>query len=296
MASGRAVDERPEEDSPFRGDDTRLRLRSPAEVGDRPTSVCGRFYPRDPVALSKRVHELLPAPVTAAHAHAIMAPHGSLDITGPVAGAAYGAATVPSVAILLGSCHWRPTPRTALQSTGRWCFPGGAVDIDTRLAEELRMSALLSEDGEAHCGEHSLEMQLPFLVRCNPHVRIVPILLGDLTPGGCARIAEALAATISRNGRDALVVASAHLHHYSTRPECERRNAPLLEAIESLDSVSYLRASQDPRVNLCGQSAVAVAMEAARLMGASRGHILALGHTARTSQDLGLSYSATVFR
>ena len=76
-------------------------------------------------------------------------------------------------------------------SAGAWRTPGGDVPIAEPLAAALLDNCeLLAEDTRAHVAEHSLEVQVPMLLRANPNVRIVPVLIGGGWPesGGRDRL------------------------------------------------------------------------------------------------------------
>ena len=76
----------------------------------------------------------------------------------------------------------------------------------------------------AHRREHSLEMQLPFLRRLLPDVRIVPLLMGYQMRETITALAAALAAAFA--GRRVLIVASTDLSHYfdaAHRSDARRR-------------------------------------------------------------------------
>ncbi len=113
-----------------------------------------------------------------ARAIGIMAPHAGLIFSGPVAGMVYSAIEPPESFVLLGPNHTGLGAKIAIMPEGTWEIPTGSVEIDSALADSIIDRAPeVSEDSEAHMQEHSLEVQLPFIVHNAPGAKIVPIAM-----------------------------------------------------------------------------------------------------------------------
>lgn len=186
-------------------------------ASEREPAVAGAFYPDDAEALRRLVDECLdnrvrPLPAT----KAIIAPHAGLVWSGAVAGAIYSAirplADRIRRVVVLGPAHRRAFSGIAAHSAAAWRTPLGSVAVDGEA-----VSALTTVDGvairdEPHLGEHSIELQLPFVQTVFPGARIVPLLVGDAAPEGVER---ALAAVWG--GPETLIVVSSDLSHFHTR-------------------------------------------------------------------------------
>jgi AmmeMemoRadiSam system protein B len=74
-------------------------------------------------------------------------------------------------------------------------MPFGNVKVDTELSEQLlqQYPSLFTDNYTPHMGEHSIEVQLPFL---HHHLKndfsIVPIVLGTSDPDICRVVSDAL--------------------------------------------------------------------------------------------------------
>ena len=151
----------------------------------REPAVAGRFYPSEPTELQSliatsfeqaREHDALPG------LQAIIAPHAGYIYSGVVAAAAYR--LLPQRrkpihrVIVFGPSHRIAFRGAALPGTDWYRTPLGDVPIDTALREDL-----LSCDGvqildAAHAGEHSVEVQIPYLQTVLPKFELLPVVLG----------------------------------------------------------------------------------------------------------------------
>jgi AmmeMemoRadiSam system protein B len=280
---------------------------------ERAPVVAGRFYPSDPEELQAQVSKLL-GPEGASEAGpavAAIVPHGALSVSGPVAAAVYARIQIPSVVVLLCASHTGQASRGSIMHHGTWRLPGGGVPIDTRLAEELRSLALLAEDPDAHRHEHALEVQLPFLLRRNPRVRIVPVSFGPLPAATCVRIGNALADVMNGHSRDVLALASTNLSHYLPVEALAEQDDRALDRIRALDVEGLFQAAAQERssdaadgaalpsgARLDGLVPAAIVLSAARALGATTAEVVARGHSATATGDAerAVGYAGVVIR
>ncbi len=256
-----------------------------------------RFYPEDPAELAEELDRLLGPAGDSAPAVGAIVPHGGLRASGPVAAAVFARVDIPSVVVLLCSSHVGDATRGSIMTHGTFRLPGGAVPIDTRVAEELRSLALLVEDEGAHRNEHALEVQLPFLVRRNPRVRIVPIVFGPLPAATCVRIGNSLADLVNSHSRDVLVVAATNLTHYAPVDVVAERDARMLDCMRALD-VEGLFAAVDPARDMDGLVPASIVLAAARAAGATGANVVARGDSSAWSGDRerAVGYAGLVIR
>src|SRR5688572_1443114 len=160
----------------------------------RPAAVAGLFYPGAPAALSRDVddalaqarHASLPAP------KALIVPHAGYVYSGQVAARAYGRLRASKETIrrvvILGPCHRVPVAGLAAPTAKAFSTPLGTVPVDTAaLAEVASLPQVVLSDA-AHAREHSIEVQLPFLQRMLGEFSIVPLVVGNATPGDVADV------------------------------------------------------------------------------------------------------------
>lgn len=224
----------------------------------RPPAVAGMFYPKDPHGLSHAVMDFVndavkragigkgdPAP------KAIIAPHAGYVYSGACAGEAY-ARLIPdrdaiSRIILLGPCHRVAIKGLATTSADYWKTPLGAIPIDKEALLTLNgLPQVLVHDG-AHQQEHSLEVHLPFLQICFPHVKLVPFAVGQAT-------AEEVGAVLERlwGGPETRIVISTDLSHFLDYDACNALDAKTAEAVERLDHAAIDREQACGRIPMSG--------------------------------------------
>jgi AmmeMemoRadiSam system protein B len=209
-------------------------LRDPAV---RHPAVAGQFYPDGAATLARNVDALVAgAKPRAGHAapKAVIAPHAGYAYSGPVAARAYARlrplnGTIRRV-VLLGPAHRVPFRGLALPGARAFRTPLGDVPIDTAAVERIKHLPEVKELPEAHAGEHSLEVHLPFLQRVLDEFALVPIVVGDASPAAVAAAIEAL-----WGGPETLIVVSSDLSHYEPYRAACAHDRGTAEAIEGLD-------------------------------------------------------------
>src|SRR5262249_12071936 len=152
-------------------------------MGVRRPAFDGSFYEGDARALERDVRAHLSATEqTQAQAETVfgaIVPHAGYRYSGPVAGAVYARIRIPATAVVLCPNHTGRGSGAALDPASAWRTPLGDMPVDRRLAARLlELAPRLREDAAAHAGEHSLEVQLPFLQVRRADVALVPVSLG----------------------------------------------------------------------------------------------------------------------
>jgi MEMO1 family protein len=262
----------------------------------RQPTVAGQFYPESAsevdAALDKLVH---PAEVRRT-AVAIVCPHAGWAYSGQTAGLVYSAVQIPDRVILVGPNHHGLGSAYAVYSSGAWHTPVGDVVVAEPLASTLLDDCeLLAEDTRAHAQEHSLEVQLPMLLRANPNVRVVPVLIGGKWPesGGRSELREigaAIAQAVAGYGRPVLLVASTDLNHYEDQETSRIKDKLVLDAIVHLDEDALMDRVIDVEVSMCGVAATYIVLHAAKKLGAKRAELLDY----RTSGDVSGDFAKVV--
>jgi MEMO1 family protein len=280
-----------------------------AGVGVRPPSVAGSFYPADRQLLAALVDQLLAeadrASLTAdpvdGSVLGLLVPHAGLVYSGVVAAAGWRLLRMPrpdapATVVILGTNHgatW--LDGVAAWETGAWRTPLGDLAVDTDLARAvLDLGPPFIVDHAAHHGEHSIEVQLPFLQTVGPAPSIVPLSVAAgvgedaIVAGG--RLGALLAQRRAAGQRVVLAISS-DMAHYPPSIACARATADLLPPILRLDPAGLAgteRAITDGGTpglvcGMCGIQPTVLGLAALRAFGATRGSRLA----AATSADAG---------
>lgn len=183
--------------------------------------VAGKFYPAQERACREEVERYLreAKPFLAERfIQGGLAPHAGWTFSGPTAGrtlAALGAQEAPETVILFGAVHSWGVDRPSIYGSGAWRTPLGDLLIDEELAGKLRQGNGLLDRPEAHAGEHSIEVQLPFIKYLFPDARILPISTPPLP--SAAVLGQTVARAVQELGRRAVALGSSDLTHYGPR-------------------------------------------------------------------------------
>jgi AmmeMemoRadiSam system protein B len=146
----------------------------------------------------------------------------------------------------------------------------GVMDELTRLLHDRTGTELTPV---ANDGEHSLEIELPFLQRALAgNFELVPIMVRTQAPAVLENLGKALAEVLKN--KTALLVASTDLSHFYPEVVARRLDSGMLEAIGIFDPASVLKAEASGKGYACGAPAVAAAMWAARELGADKVQVL----------------------
>lgn len=259
----------------------------------RPTAVAGTWYPGTREALTREVDDYLAAGATKVEGNvrAIIAPHAGIMFSGPVGAHAYSALSGHDfdVAVLVGPSHFMAFDGVALWPEGAFETPLGRALIDEEGARAVAAASVVQALPSAHKREHSLEMQLPFLKRVLPDVRIVPLLIGLQHRDTIEALAEAIATAFSR--RRALLVASTDLSHYLDAKTATTLDGRVQQCVNRFDADALLELfEQYPehargQYVACGGGAAIAVMKAAKALGATSGRVLKYGHSGEISGD-----------
>lgn len=230
----------------------------------RTPAVAGLFYPEDALDLRRTIRQFLDERPVASPARlpkAMIVPHAGYLYSGTVAGCGYRLLAAPGGSVrhvvLLGPSHRVPMRGLAIPSSDFFATPLGNVPIDRAGRQRLRELGLAGIADAPHAGEHSLEVQVPFLQAVLGEFDLLPLAVG-LAPA--AQVARALEAVW--NGPETLVVVSSDLSHYHTSAEARQLDAEASRAI--LERRSDLSDEQ-----ACGARAINGLMELARRKGLS---------------------------
>jgi len=188
----------------------------------RPAQFSGSWYPGDPAELAKTVDELLERaapPSVSGKPIAIISPHAGYRFSAANAASGYRylkGLTYKRVFVLAFSHRDSgryegidvPSELTA------YATPLGDVPIDREVCDRLLKSPGFVSDPSTAQGEHSLELQLPFLQRVLKEFKLVPLLVGRMSTSSYAEAAKAIIPFLDE---DTLLVVSSDFTHFGPR-------------------------------------------------------------------------------
>jgi len=279
--------------------------------------VAGQFYEGSPARLRAAVERCVAGyrpPDDLGEVLGGVVPHAGWMFSGPTAAKVFvvlAQRAAPETYVLLGAVHQWGVSRPAVYPSGAWSTPLGEVAVNEELASAILAAArgALEASEAAHQGEHSIEVQVPFVRELSPGADMVPIAVPPSQEA--VRVGEAVAQALRSSGRRAVVVASTDLTHYGMgygmadhgplpgampwMRENDRRLIRLVEALRAEDIVPEAQRNH----NACGAGAVAAAVAAARGLGAARARLLEYTTSAdvlgETHPDRAVGYAGLVF-
>jgi AmmeMemoRadiSam system protein B len=264
-------------------------------------AVAGRFYPSNPAELTALVRQYTKAEpgAEAARVKACLVPHAGYMYSGHVVGAVLSRIAVPQKIVVLGVRHFPRGEQAAILSSGAWRTPLGDAPIDAPLAEAARAECpLLREDSVAHSGEHSLEVQLPFLQVLVPGFAFVPVALGTIRFEDLVSVGEAVARVLAASAAEVLLLTTSDLNHYEDDATTRVKDRKAIEKLLQLDARGLYDICRNEQVSMCGLGPAVAMITALRRLGAERGELVRYATSAEVSGDTSavVGYAGMIFR
>jgi len=251
-------------------------------------AVAGQFYPERPEMLARELDTYLAHPTRSESdypdAVACLVPHAGYMYSGHVAGAVYRRIPPRLAYVVLGPNHFGNGAPLAEMSEGTWLTPLGEVALSPALARVVRAACpALTEDAVAHAGEHSLEVQIPFLQRRGGNFTLLPIAVGVGDYETLEKLGHAVAEGVKGSAESPLIVASSDLNHYEPDDVTRVIDRKAIDRMLDLDAAGLYETVLRERISMCGFGPAVAMLVAARDLGATRSDLVKYA----TSADAG---------
>lgn len=252
----------------------------------RQPAVSGQFYEAPPSKLSAQVSQYIDSSVKQEHVIGVVSPHAGLMYSGAVAGAVYSRIKIPRTFILIGPNHTGLGSAVSLMSSGVWQMPTGELSIDESLAGKLKSHCeLVSEDILAHQMEHSLEVQLPFVLHYSSEVNIVPVTMMPVTMDICRKLGEAIADTVKDSDYPVTIIASSDMSHYETDAIARKKDKKAIDRVIAMDPEGLYNTVEENKISMCGVHPVTTMLCAAKNLGAEEASLIKYMTSGEVSGD-----------
>lgn len=266
----------------------------------------GSFYPSSKTKLQDFIESALQMANTTENvkdAFSYVAPHAGYIYSGKTAAFTYKALKEHSniekidTIIIVGPNH-TGKGRPISVSIDDWETPLGRATNDKELSKAIaEQSEYIGLDESAHEGEHSIEVQLPFIQYLLPKKKLVFICMGDQSIEASELLSKAIIDAADELKRKILVVASSDFNHYESAEVAKRKDTKLLEAAKALDYKKFNRLVDELQDSACGFGPITVSMLFAIHMDAKRGVMLKYSSSGDETNDYSsvVAYSSIAF-
>lgn len=287
----------------------------PDEGQVRPAQLAGRWYPGDADALARQIDgwlEQASPTELPGKPYGIISPHAGYRFSGQVAAAGYRTLRGHSyrrVIVLAFSHRYAssyqgvdvPAEVTAYET------PLGRVPLDRRACDQLLAHPVYASHPGVDRGEHSLELQLPFLQRVLGDFQLVPLLVGRMEVADYTAAAKVMLPLLDS---ETLLVASTDFTHfgpnYGYEPFDSGADVPQMirqladqagrQILES-DFDGFLQHTRNTKDTICGRGPVSLLLRAQSMQGGATGFLAAYDTSGRITGDWtnSVTYQSFVF-
>lgn len=252
----------------------------------RKPAVAGYFYQGSPEKLAEQVNRYIENNVKKTKAIGILSPHAGLIYSGAVAGAVYSRLSLPETFILIGPNHTGMGTPVSVFSNGAWEMPNGVIGVDEELAKAvIDNSDYASEDYNAHLGEHSIEVQLPFIQHFIHNFKIVPITMMTTTLEACIDLANAISKAIKETKKYVLIIASSDMTHYESAASAKEKDNMAIDKVLSIDPTGLHSIVKEHDISMCGFAPAVTMLFASLNLGAKKATLVKYMNSGDVSGD-----------
>ena len=260
----------------------------------RPSPIAGRWYPGDPEVLARQVDDYIRAVKIkqedlSGKIIGLVVPHAGYIYSGRTAAYGYKAiADQPrKLVVILSPLHQYAPYDFITTAYGAYQTPLGDVPLakaEMKTLNDVLLAEGLHLDQVAREGEHSLEIQLPFLQRVwQTPFELIPVMVRTYDEGKITAFASALAQALKK--QDALIIASSDLSHFQSLEVAQQLDAETLRRIRARDAQQVLAGAKDESAPACGAAGIAVMLETTQKLGADKAQILNYSTSADATGD-----------
>lgn len=260
----------------------------------RKEAVAGAFYPDNPAILSKMLAEFFSRaekkPFTG-RPIALIAPHAGYAYSGKTAADGYKQLLGEKydTIIVIAPSHTVFFRGASVFNGDAYSTPLGQIPIDKELAFKIgSINPTVYMSNKGHTGgtvrgEHSLEVQLPFLQHVLGSFKLVAIVMGEQEESTCRILGEVLASASTK--KNCLIVASTDLSHFYSQKEANRLDKNIQTAIEEYNPDKLLNILSSGKGKACGGGPVAATIFASKRLGGEKVVVTGYSTSGETTGD-----------
>ncbi|MCE7737952.1 MAG: AmmeMemoRadiSam system protein B [Candidatus Heimdallarchaeota archaeon] len=230
-----------------------------------------------------------------------LVPHAGHMYSGPVAASSFLEMCKykkPDTIVILGPNHTGMGSDIAVPDKAEgWETPLGTMKINQEFVDKLiDICSLVKKNDSSHDGEHSIEVQLPFIQYLyDDPPALVPIAMLNQGYDSSMLLGETIGKII--NDENIIVIASSDFTHFESHDSAKEKDARVLKAIENMDPKTMYKIKYQDGVSMCGIGPIAATIEAAKQTGREKCKLLNYATSGDVSGDRSqvVGYGSAVF-
>jgi len=255
---------------------------------NREAAFAGSFYPADKKKLTAMLDGFFSGvqkETKREKTGCVVAPHAGYVYSGQTAAFSYSALKKAKTFVILSPNHTGYGRSISIWPDGEWETPLGKAKVNSALSKKIAEALGTETDTEAHLGEHSIEVQLPFLQHSfGNNFDFVAITLGTGNLAGLERLGKAIAE--KTNGMAVAVIASSDFTHFETEESAKKKDLAAIKFIEKIDIEGFYSEVGEKQLSICGYAAIIAAMKyCVSAKGFKKGRLLHYDSSATASRD-----------
>ncbi|MEM0359824.1 MAG: AmmeMemoRadiSam system protein B [Candidatus Diapherotrites archaeon] len=236
----------------------------------RMPAVAGQFYPKSESQLKKTLENLFLNAKTTPSSRAIIAPHAGYIYSGRTAALAHARLEKAETFVLLGPNHTGLGPSISVSESSEWITPLGRIKTDAVIAKKIIEKSAAEFDLLAHIGEHSLEVQLPFLQYRFGEFKIVPLTIASCSLKELLELGNAIAELKG----DIAVIASSDFSHFIPLKKAKEKDLEAIELALKVNPEGFHSLVSQKNLSICGHNAITVLLQYCKKKGLKKGELL----------------------
>jgi AmmeMemoRadiSam system protein B/AmmeMemoRadiSam system protein A len=213
----------------------------------------------------------------------LLVPHAGYVFSGQTAAYSYSLIKENfDYVIVIGTSHYsgKYGLQTCLYDSFR--VPNGEIKSDVKLIKKLISKSKLIQDFQyGYLQEHSVEVQIPFVLHQIKNAKIIPFIVSDVSVEDAKKAAEVIYDELK--GKKVLVVVSSDLSHYPDYDTAVMTDGEVINSILKMDSemiktkcenlvIQYVRKGLETAA--CGEKAIIAGVEIMKKFGANDARLL----------------------
>ncbi len=250
-------------------------------MAEREPSAAGAYYPAQKEQIEKQLEKLFGGIPKQEKSKCVVAPHAGYDYSGKTAAYSFKALQESKTFVILSPNHTGLGSPVSVSNATQWKTPLGSVQVDVKFREKLLAKLEIEADDLAHIGEHSIELQIPFLQKMFKGFKILPITIMEQRFEELEKIGNALAELEGSFS----IIASGDFTHQEPIEIARKKDHEAIKKIELLEAKGFHQKVISENLSICGVSPITALIQYCKKTGFKKGKLLHYDTSATETGD-----------